>query len=1060
MNPVGNKVVSGESAPSGRLAETIAHYTETMSAVERLCLQSGGTLVALGRSNNEGFYSFARKMMVWTDTKAHPTTSAQCISAIQDLLRALDGIKLTQPEPANLPFQPLAKGRVDKESLKKLREDLQGTLKKQMEVLADTQLAKSADVSADADWFGELNPFTCAQTFRALAPSAHLISAGCWTSLFGILWALQRKYPTFDGSSGVAMPHSLPTAFVTSHCIDAIGSLVETLGRREERLKRLIKLIEGLEDLDKATLEKDYARRGLKHRQRSLCDQIKTSLDEIVQDTPVKALFELWVEKIRKPENPERKKPFSANDLQGAFIAAFQECKESEIDRKLNIIAVTLTNLENGVVKPICSVANWFKSESLTGCPYLSRLPDGVVERRYREATNKYFSEPSSMPKSVEEQLKKYWTDHLDAAKGALTGCQGLQEFLIDVVGCYAGVSINKVLSAQLTCATNLLTQQREKLHELLRGAVNWSEGVMDHQLAVFRSAKMGEFDAAELAHAARTVSRTGASKHAAGVLQSIDAICNSQNPDGNWPSSQPFFWTHGGVAAFPHSAEVAWALVSIMRTVMQNPETYGLGQSEALARLDSGNQTLRRYLGWISATAHTYPLPELLCKTGDTNEPPQVFGWSSDRTPEPDLVHAWATANVVEFLIEFRDLLQVQINTALRIEFLSYHPSDLPQLKNFPTPDLKKKYKKRIGTWLRLQLQMHIERAKRETHWIPGAKYGNEDLNFFSAILAGPPGSAKSYLAKCIAGELGWPLIAFSPSDFLSAGEANVEARAREIFDSLNSGSRVVYFFDEIDELIVDRAHTQREQGRSVFSFLTPSFLTKLQDLHDAAKRKGFLFLIGTNYLDRIDSAAKRPGRIDETKLILYPDSESRTARIFERLREEFKPKKKDANKESEELNNFLTKLKSHGHLDSIVGATTLSLIPALDLVCKETFSEYSKNKNRTAFWAGFKKKINKLRKRDVNLSVYMGRPDAVDEWCQMMDLVPEEYEKGRFHAEQLEEYLGSLTDRWHLHGARVKKQINAYKAPWLTGALKKIVKGYPRNSSKPQTKGRLAKR
>lgn len=1021
MEPVRNKLVSGESAPSGRLAETIAQHTETMSAVERLCLQSGGTLVALGRSNNKGFYSFVRKMMVWTDAKEHPTTSAQCISAIQDLLRALDGIKLTQPEPANLPFQPLAKDRVDKDWLVRLRQDLQLTLTQQMEHLAATQLAKTSDVSADADWFGELNPFTCAQTFRALAPSEHLISEGCWTSLFGILWALQRKYPIFDGSSGVAMPHSLPTAFVTSHCIDAIGSLVETLSRREERLKRLIKLIEGLEDLANTTLEKKYALSGFEHRQRSLCDQIETSLSEIVQDAALNALFHSWLEKIPK------KVLFNADQLREYFIHAFK-VRKSEIDKSVKTIESTLKSLAIYVVKPIKDVAKGFEDNPPTLLPCPDQLPDGLVERRYRKATNKYNSD-SSMPESVRKQLKRYWADHSDAAEGALTGCIRLQTFLCDVVNCYGGVTETSVLSVQLKGATKLLTKQKEELHSLLRGAVGWSEGLMDHQLAVFRSAKMGEFDAAELAHAARTVSRTGASKHAAGVLQSIDAICNSQNSDGNWPSSQPFFWTHGGVAAFPHSAEVAWALVSIMRTVMQNPETYGMGQSEALPRLDTGNQTLRRYMGWLSTTAHTYPLPALLCEDKDKDkaagesEHRQVFGWSSDRTPEPDLVHAWATANVVEFLIEFRDLLQDQINTALRIEFLSYHPSDLKRLEDFPTPDLKKKYPDRIGTWLRLELQRHIERAKRETHWIQKADYGNEELKFFSAILAGPPGSAKSYLAKCIAGELGWPLIAFSPSDFLSAGEANVEARAREIFDSLNSGSRVVYFFDEIDELIVDRAHTHGEQGRSVFSFLTPSFLTKLQDLHDAAERKGFLFLIGTNYLDRIDSAAKRTGRIDRKVFILYPDSESRKAWIFKSLEKAFKAKG-----ESLSLDGFLGEVRTTAPLDSIVGATALLSIPALDRVCKEISSAYLED--IAVFWTDFDDKIDKLEKdasewvkRDVDLSVYRARPGAVDEWCEMMGLVPEkDLEK------ELDRYLLSLTKCGNSDRELVKEKIAKY--------------------------------
>lgn len=853
------------------------------------------------------------------------------------------------------------------------------------------------------------------------------------------------------------MPHSLPTAFVTSHCIDAIGSLVETLGRREERLKRLINLIEGLEKLDNTTLEEAYAPRGLEHRKRSLCDQIETSLDEIVQDAAVNALFKLWLGKIRRRRH--RENPFNANDLRDYFIAAFNECK-SGINGKFQTIDATLTKLENRLVKPIKRVGKSFKAKppSKGMRRTLPRLPDGVVELRYREATKKYYSDCSSMPESVREQLKLYWADHSGAAEAALKGCKELQTFLSAVVKCYADVKTGIDLSAQLTCATNLLTKQGEELHKLLRGAVGWSEGTMNHQLAVFRSAKMGEFDAAELAHAARTVSRTGASKHAAAVLQSIDAICDSQNPDGNWPSTRPFFWTHGGVAAFPHSAEVAWALVSIMRTVMQNPETYGMGQSEALARLDNGNQTLRRYMGWLSTTAHTYPLPALLCedkkdkrkdKAAGESEHRQVFGWSSDRTPEPGLVHAWATANVVEFLIEFRDLLQVQINTALRVEFLSYHPSELKRLEDFPTPDLcKEDYTKRIGTRLRLELQRHIERAKRETHWISRANYGNEELKFFSAILAGPPGSAKSYLAKCIAGELGWPLIAFSPSDFLSAGEANVEARAREIFDSLNSGSRVVYFFDEIDELIVDRAHTHGEQGRSVFSFLTPSFLTKLQDLHDAAERKGFLFLIGTNYLDRIDSAAKRTGRIDEKLFILYPDSESRRARIFKSLQKEFKEKEG-----SPSLADFLGKVRIPRPmpLDSIVGATALLSIPALDRVCKEIYSKYSENSVK--FWTDFDKKIDELRndtsKRDVDLRVYRGRPGAVDEWCEMMGLVPEEKLN-----EELERYLHSLSRSWNLHGELVIEKIKNPKPKWLNDKLCQLVDKQAKENSEQDSK------
>lgn len=1038
MEYVRNKVVSGESASSGRLAGTIAKYTETMSAVERLCLQSGKTLVALGRADNKGFYSFVRKMMVWTDINAHPTTSAQCISAIQDLLRALNGINLTQPEPANLPFQPLVKGKVDKESLKKFREDLDTTLKEQMAFLANTQLAKSSAEGTDPDWFGELNPFTCAQTFRALAPSEHLISDGCWTTLFGILWALERTYPNYEGASGVAMPHSLPTAFVTSHCIDAIESLVQALGRREERFKGLIKLIKQLEKIESAKLEKQYAEISFVHQTKILREKIVTSLREIAQDAALKELFDLLLTKIYSLD-------FSADQLRAQFIDAFTDSKD-KITERLNKIEKTHTSLNDEVVLPIGKIASWFANGSSTDPPCTNGLPNGLIEDRYLKATDNYYIEhvsgglPSAWMKQQKRQLKIYWKDQNKAVQNAIDTCKDLQNFLHGVFTCYGNVTSAVPLSDQLILATRELPEKRKNLQALLKGAISWSEGVMNHQLALFHSAKMGAFDAAELAHAARTLSRTGATKHAVGVLDSIDAICTAQNPDGNWPCSKPFFWTHGGIAALPHSAEVAWALVSIMRTVVNSPETFGMGQSEALAHLDNGNQTLRKYLGWLSATAHTYPLPALLedklVRARGESLYSQVFGWGSDRTPEPDLVHTWATANVVEFLIEFRDLLQDQINTALRVEFLSYHPSDLPQLEDFLTPDLSKDYEERIGRWLRCELQGHTERAKRETHWIPGAKYDNKDLKLFSAILAGPPGSAKSYLAQCIAGELGWPLLAFSPSDFLSAGEANVEARAREIFDSLKSGSRLVYFFDEIDELIVDRSYTQREQGRSVFSFLTPSFLTKIQDLRDAAACKQFLFLIGTNYLDRIDPAAKRTGRIDETKLILYPDSESRKSQIFKELREKFNSSKIDPKAESSEFNEFLTELKLYSSLDSIVNATALLSIPALNRVCTMIFSAHSTDSVK--FWKEFDIHIKNLQthkspwvKWDVDLDVYWGRPGAVDEWCEMMDLVSKD---DKWFENQLYGYLRSLTQRWNLHGKRVKEQICNHEAKWLT--------------------------
>jgi hypothetical protein len=54
---------------------------------------------------------------------------------------------------------------------------------------------------------------------------------------------------------------------------------------------------------------------------------------------------------------------------------------------------------------------------------------------------------------------------------------------------------------------------------------------------------------------------------------------------------------------------------------------------------------------------------------------------------------------------------------------------------------------------------------------------------------------------------------------------------------------------------------------------------------LRNEAKRNEFIFIIGTNYYDRIDSAAKRSGRFDQTFPIVYPDLESRASILLGHL-------------------------------------------------------------------------------------------------------------------------------------------------------------------------------
>ena len=77
-----------------------------------------------------------------------------------------------------------------------------------------------------------------------------------------------------------------------------------------------------------------------------------------------------------------------------------------------------------------------------------------------------------------------------------------------------------------------------------------------------------------------------------------------------------------------------------------------------------------------------------------------------------------------------------------------------------------------------------------------------------YSCLLYGPPGTGKTTLARSVAEGLGWPLLTITTSDFIVDGEAQVEARAKKLFEALNAQRNMVVFFDEIDRLVLTVTH------------------------------------------------------------------------------------------------------------------------------------------------------------------------------------------------------------------------------------------------------------
>lgn len=137
--------------------------------------------------------------------------------------------------------------------------------------------------------------------------------------------------------------------------------------------------------------------------------------------------------------------------------------------------------------------------------------------------------------------------------------------------------------------------------------------------------------------------------------------------------------------------------------------------------------------------------------------------------------------------------------------------------------------------------------------------------------LLYGPPGCGKTYIARAAAGELGAKFISVGISDVLDMWLGNSEKNLHEIFQMARRNAPCVLFLDEIDALGHKRTNLKYSAGRNVINQL-------LYETDSANYDNEGIFLLGaTNHPWDVDSALKRPGRLDRTLLVLPPDAAAR---------------------------------------------------------------------------------------------------------------------------------------------------------------------------------------
>jgi ATPase family protein associated with various cellular activities (AAA) len=149
------------------------------------------------------------------------------------------------------------------------------------------------------------------------------------------------------------------------------------------------------------------------------------------------------------------------------------------------------------------------------------------------------------------------------------------------------------------------------------------------------------------------------------------------------------------------------------------------------------------------------------------------------------------------------------------------------------------------------------------------------KDEASYSMILYGPPGSAKTSLAKKIAYDLRWPFLEIGSRDFLRQGSDKIDAEADRIFRYCGFLRDVAILFDELEELILERETAEADKASRL---LTTSMLPRIQELRD---QRSAVFIFATNRLKSLDIAATRLGRFDIIKYVAYPDLDAKKAML-----------------------------------------------------------------------------------------------------------------------------------------------------------------------------------
>jgi len=792
---------------------------------------------------------------------------------------------------------------LDKKSVLKLKK-VRETLKASFTPSTPGDFYECAQL-LDSKTFGGLNPLTASQVFRILldAGEDYAHSGIGFLAFFAMIWPLSRSFPNRLTIGARIEPWEV-TAYVTAKCLLPIRKLQGIIARRAQLYDDIANNLRQLA----RTADRDNAR-DLWLFNIEL-DALRANLSHLSQLAINKKTFTECAESIAASSKQQQlgNQAVYANVLE-SLKKALEEIKNKS--EQVLLDARTIVDLiEDEIVKPLRprkgkrkTLAKKIPFDSLTKTLHLRFAAEYLNNSLYR----------ADLAEAAYKSIG-YCRDALSELEAACKICSNPKVKSVD------SLSLQEPILQALTSLGDANRKVKDVLNRPVKDAALWCRNVVDREIAHASAENFTDFDPSELVSAIAVAVGWNLMSTRLQVSDAVTKAIAGARKDGSWRSGKPFYSPDHASGIWAMTSDIVWTLTSAM---------------EQFPGVRDADQELFNFVNWLERTQISLPA-RYPVQAGETDQKPtdplappeqsarDYVGWASERLRDRSKIHLGTTALSINALLEVRDLAEYRLWELCKKRF-SVLSIDKP-LREIDPVDLGAVHSQR--------LHRHLEQMAYR------ARVNHEDAKY-SLVLHGPPGSSKTKLAEALSVEM-WKfsnrwgpketrLIRITPADFTRLGEDRLDSEARAIFDLISGVRAVTVLFDEIDDLL--RQRNANDERPRFMDLVVPAMLNRLADLRSACPRQEISFILATNYVENIDSALIRIGRIDASIPVVYPDFASRVAIIISETNKNLaKDKYKDKAQTRTKITDFL---KSGEQYKEIASRTAAWPYLALTSLC-----------------------------------------------------------------------------------------------------------------------------